>query len=210
MPARLDLAGLRARAAAGEVLPALWRGLVPRQRAGQAGGCRRGRGRGRRGGRWRERLAGLPEAERDRVLLDLVRAHVAAVLGHASPEAVEPARAFGEIGFDSLTAVELRNRLSAATGLRLPATLVFDYPTPAALAGFLGAELLGADGESRRCRGAAVPVAAGDELVAVVGMSCRFPGGAEQPGGAVGAAGRGRGRDRGVPGGPGLGSGAAV
>ncbi|MFF1794821.1 SDR family NAD(P)-dependent oxidoreductase, partial [Kitasatospora sp. NPDC058263] len=127
------------------------------------------------------RLAGLARAEQERVLTEVVRAEVAVVLGHASVDAVEDRRAFKDLGFDSLTAVELRNRLGVATGIRLPATLVFDYPTPVVLAEFLRGELTGRVADAAAPVSTAVAVAAADEPLAIVGMACRFPGGAGSP-----------------------------
>jgi hypothetical protein len=89
----------------------------------------------------RRRLADLTDDERHEVVLDLVRTQLAVVLGHSGPEAVRPDRGFLDVGVDSLTGVELRNRLAALTGLRLPATLVFDYSTPIAVARYLRGEL---------------------------------------------------------------------
>src|SRR6516165_4310545 len=91
-----------------------------------------------------QRLEGLPEDEQHAILLDLVRSNVATVLGNSSPQAIDPGRAFQELGFDSLTAVEMRNRLKTSTGLALSPTLIFDYPNSAALAGYMHRELVGA------------------------------------------------------------------
>ncbi|MEV8007846.1 type I polyketide synthase, partial [Streptomyces parvus] len=124
-----------------------------------------------------ERLRSMSAGDREPFLLDLVRHQVAEVLGHSGAQDIEAGRAFREIGFDSLTAVELRNRLGAATELRLPATLVYDYPTPAALAANLLSELLGAQVEVTGPVAAAVE----DDPIAIVAMSCRFPGGVRTP-----------------------------
>ncbi|KJK54867.1 beta-ketoacyl reductase, partial [Saccharothrix sp. ST-888] len=133
VPARLDLAGLRAQAAESGQVPALLRGLVrPPARRATASVVETDPAAA-----LRQRLAGLPADEQERILLELVCGQVAAVLGYAGASAVQPSHAFRELGFDSLTAVELRNRLNAVTGLRLPATLIFDYPSPVDLVGHL-------------------------------------------------------------------------
>ncbi|WP_255955316.1 type I polyketide synthase [Streptomyces odontomachi] len=134
LPAQLDTAALHRQAGAG-LLPPILRGLVrtPARRA-DAGGPSLA-----------QRLTGHTEAEQHRVVLDAIRGQIAAVLGHDSPAGIEPGRAFKEMGFDSLMAVELRNRLNAVTGLKLPATLVFDHPTADALATWVRAEIAPAE-----------------------------------------------------------------
>ncbi|WP_433859676.1 SDR family NAD(P)-dependent oxidoreductase [Streptomyces kronopolitis] len=123
-------------------------------------------------------LAALAPQERHAHVLDLVRTEIALVLGHASPGRVDAERAFGDLGLDSLTSLELRNALGRRTGLRLPATLVFDHPTPAAVATYLLAELL-CDGQELTTDG--IDPATAGEPVAIVAMSCRFPGGIRTP-----------------------------
>ncbi|MFC0527337.1 type I polyketide synthase [Phytohabitans kaempferiae] len=167
---RLDPVALRART---DELPALLRAMVATQR--------------RRTARTAEpadgpplvrRLAGLPDAERDRILTELVRTSVAAVLGYDDASAVDPDRAFSSLGFDSLAAVELRNLLSSATNLALPATLVFDHPTARASAEYLKGRLVGT---ADAAPAAAAPRRRTDEPIAIVGMSCRYAGGVGSP-----------------------------
>ncbi|MGP4053005.1 SDR family NAD(P)-dependent oxidoreductase, partial [Streptomyces sp. 2A115] len=172
VPIKLDLPTLRTQAAAGGGVPHLLRGLVragrrvARAAAGDSGGLVR-------------RLAGLPPAERESVLLTIVQTEAGGVLGFRRPELTQGTRRFSDIGFDSLTAVELRNRLSAATGVKLPATLIFDYPTPLALARYLRDEL----GDTVAGTPSVAPAVAADpdEPIAIVGMACRLPGGVADP-----------------------------
>ncbi|WP_345702179.1 SDR family NAD(P)-dependent oxidoreductase, partial [Streptomyces avermitilis] len=135
-PARLDLAGLRARAAH-QPVPAVLRELVRVRRVAATGTTAPTTGTPGDARTLTERLAALSPAERHRLVLDLVREHTAGVLGHGSADDIDPDQAFKTLGFDSLTAVELRNRLRTATSLTVPATLVFDHPTPAALTAHL-------------------------------------------------------------------------
>ncbi|MFI5520694.1 SDR family NAD(P)-dependent oxidoreductase [Streptomyces platensis] len=167
VPIHLDVRAL----AAAPAVPAILNGLIPvRRRAAAAGGGA--------GSTLRDRLVGLTKADQDRALLDLVTAQVALVLGYSDSSGLDASRAFKDLGFDSLTAVELRNRMDNATGLRLPATLIFDYPTPSAMVRHLREELLGGQTAAPAARPRA---AVDDEPIAIVGMACRFPGGIDSP-----------------------------
>ncbi len=139
LPAHIDLAALRAKFDAG-TLPPMFVDLInapTRRQVDDSLAAAKSKSA------LLQRLEGLPEDEQQAVLLDLVRSNIATVLGNSSPEAIDPDRAFQELGFDSLTAVEMRNRLKSATGLALSPTLIFDYPNSAALAGYMHRELVG-------------------------------------------------------------------
>ena len=171
----LDHAALRAQ---GDRMPAVLRGLVgtaPAARRAAAEEAASGDG-----SQLAQRMAGLSAAERETAVGELVRATVAQVLGHGDDSGIDMAAAFKELGFDSLTAVELRNHLTASTGLRLPSTLIFDYPSPAAVAGYLAGQVAPAEQAAERTA-ATVDVDTDDDLIAVVGMACRFPGGVRSP-----------------------------
>jgi pimaricinolide synthase PimS1 len=165
IPIRVDQSALLVQ----NQVPPLLRGLVGETKVAEPPGV----------AAFTRRLAGVRESERRAMLVDLVRAEVATVLGHTSAESVEIGRAFRDLGFDSLTAVELRNRLGGATGLTLPATVAFDYPTPTVLAGHLLEELLG--GQDDEFHPVANGFGGGDDRIVIVGMSCRYPGGVRSP-----------------------------
>ena len=172
VPARFDLAALAQNPGA---LPALFRGLV-RPRTTRAVAATAG------ATSLDQRLLSLPAAERERTLLDLVRAEAAAVLGLAAPAALEVNRPLQEYGLDSLMAVELRNRLATATGLRLAATLLFDHPTPCGAVAVFGGATISAALRAEHSSVAAPRLPVGeDEPIAIVSMSCRFPGGVRTP-----------------------------
>ncbi|WP_239342322.1 beta-ketoacyl synthase N-terminal-like domain-containing protein, partial [Frankia sp. CiP3] len=166
VPISLDLAVLRRQ---GGPVPPLLRALAGARRRTAATGAV---------DVLRSTLVGMAPGDRAPYLAGLVRAEASVVLGGAGRDLVRVDQAFNDAGFDSLTSVELRNRLTALAGMALPATLVFDYPTPLALADYLLGELVGV-APAR----AAMPVAATvtDEPVAVVGVGLRLPGGVGSP-----------------------------
>ncbi|NKY87120.1 type I polyketide synthase [Nocardia veterana] len=171
IPLRFDPTVLRRASEAGAV-PAVLRGFLPRS-------VRSARTESAAAASLGARLAGVPAAQRGEVVLAVVREQVAAVLGHDSAEDIAPDQPFDEIGFDSLAAVEFRNRLAEATGVQLVSTLVFDHPTPSAVAKLVHSRLAPVVADrpavepARRVRA--------DEPIAIVGMACRFPGGVGSP-----------------------------
>ncbi|MEU4898955.1 type I polyketide synthase, partial [Streptomyces sp. NPDC044780] len=167
--ARLDLAAL----GRAEAVPEVLRGLVVRRGRRQAGNAG--------DASLADQVAAMAPQDRVNAMVKLVRGRVASVLGHSDARRIAVDQAFNELGFDSLTAVELRNQLTAATGLRLPATLIFDYPTTAAVAGLL-AERLSGQTTPAVPDPWVTPVSATDsEPIAIVGMACRYPGGVTSP-----------------------------
>ncbi|MEV5606660.1 SDR family NAD(P)-dependent oxidoreductase [Streptomyces sp. NPDC052299] len=176
VPARLDLARLRTQADSGSLAPVL-SGLV-RARTARRAAASAAAATG-------DRFAGLAGSDLDRALLDLVRTNAATVLGHSSPASIRPDSKFKTLGFDSLSSVELRNRLGEATKLRLSATAVFDHPTPDAmvahLRGLLGVEDTTAAPAAVRQGPATAGAGTDDDPIAIIGLGCRLPGGVSSP-----------------------------
>jgi mycoketide-CoA synthase len=172
LPAHIDLTALRANAA---VVPPMFVDLIKtsgRRQVDDSLAAAKSKSA------LAQRLHSLPEDEQHAMLLNLVRSHIATVLGNTTPEVIDPDKAFQELGFDSLTAVEMRNRLKAATGLALSPTLIFDYPTPRRLAAYFRSELAGVPQEVRHVSAVRT---SGDDPIAIVGMACRFPGSVNSP-----------------------------
>ena len=163
--AALDLRALRQ--GLGDSIPPLWRALLHSARPAATTGS------------WAREVTALPAERRLGAVLEIVQSEIARALSLPGPGAVERERPLQELGFDSLMAVELRTALSKRVGAPLPATLAFDYPTPAALAQhLLSLAVAQAPAAAAAPR---LPPAARTEPIAVVGIGCRFPGGADSP-----------------------------
>ncbi|WP_442759728.1 SDR family NAD(P)-dependent oxidoreductase [Streptomyces longwoodensis] len=175
IPLALDTGALRRQSSRTGLLPPLLRQLV----GGVARRTAQSAGRGQQSALART-LAGRSTTEQKAILLDLVRTHIATVLGHTTPDTINPDQPFKDLGFDSLTSVELRNRLTTATGLKLPATLTFDHPTPHALTHHLHQQTTGTT-HTPPINTPPTTAPAPDEPLAIVSMACRFPGGVRSP-----------------------------
>ncbi|BBY50254.1 polyketide synthase [Mycolicibacterium arabiense] len=176
-PARIDRSALRTRSAQG-VLPPMFSRLASaptRRRVDDSLVAAKSKSA------LAQRLQGLSEPAQQALILDLLRSHMSTVLGTTEPESINADLAFSDHGFDSLTAVELRNRLKTATGLALSPTLIFDYPTPQALAGYIRTELAGDASAQEQARQTTTVQSVVDEPIAIVGISCRYPGGVDSP-----------------------------
>ncbi|MGH3781380.1 MAG: SDR family NAD(P)-dependent oxidoreductase, partial [Pseudonocardiaceae bacterium] len=167
VPARFDLTGTQ------DHVPSLLRGLA---RSSARRIARAGDDDSRV---WARRILGLLPTARKSAVLELVTSEVATVLGHTSAESIGAGRSFKDLGFDSLAAVELRNRLNTVTGLRLPATLIFDHPTPAALAEYVLATVTGS--RVNLSTPTSAPTNGDGDRIVIVGMACRYPGGVGSP-----------------------------
>jgi len=175
IPARIDLAALRDWSEASGVLPPMFAELVKRNARRRVSDSVEP---AKSMSALALRLSGLDGPAQHEMLVDLVRSQMAAVLGNVEPDTIATDLAFSDHGFDSLTAIELRNRLKAVTGLTLSPTLIFDYPTPTALADHIREQLAGLP---QQALNAPTDRNVIDEPIAIVAMSCRYPGGVASP-----------------------------